>query len=86
LRNSLDFAVDLQRGNFAIHTVIHRGSGRKGAYTGGFSGFFQKKSDLSTVSTGKTVHNVDKCKIYASLDIGIFLTIVDKLQRGRNVI
>ena len=53
---------------------------------GYFSGFFQENTYLSTVSTGKTVHNVDKCKILSSYDIGIFRTIVDKYEQEKRAL
>lgn len=41
--------------------------GKEGMEKGDFSVFFHELGDLSTVSTEKTVHNVDKCKIFCLL-------------------
>ena len=76
----------LQSRKFTIHKIIHMDLGKESTKKGDFSVFFQELGDLSTVSTEKTVHNVDKCKIYASRDIGIFLTIVDKSEQEKRAL
>jgi len=48
-----------------FHNFIHRQVQRKADIIRGFSVFFHKNVHLSTISTRKTVHNVDKCKISA---------------------
>ena len=62
---------------FIFHKVIPGKMQMNGGFGGYFSGCFHKIVYLSTISTVKTVHNVDKCKILACREIGIFLIIVD---------
>lgn len=62
---------------FIFHKFIHRQQLLNERFSGFFTGVFHKTSELSTISTEKTVHNVDKYKICACEGIESFLMIVD---------